>query len=306
MDLRLLRSFVAVAEELHFGRAARGLLIAQPSLSQQIRRLEHELGAALFVRDRRGVALTGAGRALLDPARHVLAAADALPAVVRDAAVPTPRLAVGYVPYARGAVLTGLLESFRRRHPGVDVSVRCGSDSPEVFTDLRDGRIDAGVLRAPVSAPWLGQLRLAVEPFCAALPAGHPLTVRASLRLADLAGESFALFPRTLNADAHDHLLSFFTSAGYTPIIGQASRRMDDSLVFVSSGAGVGLFPLSVTQAVADVGVVFRPVVDPTPTVEIVLVWDVNSLNPAVLALVTAARDGAPAGAAAASGTPHD
>lgn len=291
MELRLLRYFVAVAEELHFGRAARGLLIAQPSLSQQIRKLERELGTALFVRNRRGVELTAAGHALLDPARHVLAAADALPALVRQTAGGTRRLAVGYVSYARGTVLTGLLENFRRTHADVDVTVRSGSDSPEVFADLRDGRIDVGVLRAPVGASWLGQLSLAIEPFHAALPAGHALADRPSLRLADLAGESFALFPRTLNPSAHDHLMGFFTQAGYAPTIGQASRRMDDSLVFVSSGAGVGLFPQSVTRAVTDRGVVFRPIVDPTPTVEIVLAWDLNSLNPVVPELVTSARD---------------
>ena len=284
-----MRYFVAVAEELHFGRAARRLFLAQPSLSAQIRKLEHDIGAPLFVRDRRGVTLTPAGEAILEPARRVLAAVGELPALARDAA-GTGALEIGFVPYARGRLLPGLLEAFQRARPAAHVTVRAAGDSPEVFGDLRSGRIDAGILRTPVAAPWLEVATLAVEPFHAALPVTHPLARQERVRLADLADERFALFPRDLNPAAHDHLMTFFADAGFVPVVGQASRRMDESLVYVAGGRGVGLFPASVAGTVAEQTIAFRPVVDPTPTVEIVLGWDVNGLNPLVPALVTVAR----------------
>lgn len=282
MELRLLRYFVVLAEELHFGRAAQRLFIAQPSLSSQIRKLEQTVGTTLFDRTRHRVTLTPAGLAVLEPARRLLAAADDLPVLARDAAGGKGTLRVGYVPYARQDVLPALLDALRLVHPQASVLLRSGTDSPEVFGDLRDGRIDVAILRSPVSAPWLRTRRLAVEPFEAALPMEHPLALAPTVRLADLRDEVFALFPRTINAPAYDHLMGFFAEAGYRPTIGQDSRRMDDSLAFVASGGGVGLFPRSVARSAAEAGVIFRPLVDPTPVVEIVLGWDVNSLNPLV------------------------
>ena len=291
MDLRLLRYFLAVAEELHFGRAAQRLFIAQPSLSKQIRKLEHDLGVPLFLRDRHSVALTAAGHALLGPARELLDAADRLPALARAAAGSAGWLTVGYVPYARDHLLSGWLDTVRSAHPGVEITVRSGGDSPEVFAELRDGRIDAGILRTPLpAAPWLRSRTLGVEPVHVALPSGHPLAARREVRLADLEPESFALFPRAINAPAHDHLMAFFAEAGYAPTIGQASRRMDESLTFVASGGGVGVFPMAVTEMNTQPGIVFRPLVDPTPTVEIVLAWDDKSLNPLLSDLVRSAQ----------------
>ncbi len=289
VELRLLRYFVAVAEELHFGRAARRLLLAQPSLSAQIRKLEHDLGTPLFVRDRRHVALTSAGQAMLEPARRVLAAAAELPALARGAA-GVGTLTIGFVPYARGRLLPRLLGAFHRERPGAHVTVRACGDSREVLTELGDGRVDAGILRTPVAAPWCQVATLAVEPFYAALPAAHPLAAGERIRLGDLADEKFALFPRDLNPAAHDHLMGFFAEAGFAPTIGQASRRMDESLVFVAGGSGVGLFPASVADTVSDRAIAFRSIVDPTPTVEIVLGWDTNGPNPLIAPLVTVAR----------------
>lgn len=290
MELRLLRYFVAVADELHFGRAARRLFLAQPSLSAQIRKLEHDVGTPLFLRDRHRVALTPAGEAMLEPAQRVLAAAAELPALARDAA-GIGTLAIGFVPYARGRLLPRLLEAFQRAQPQAKATVHACGDSPEVFDDLRNGSIDAGILRTPVRAPWLEVVTLAVDPFHAALPATHPLARQKQVRLADLAGERFALFPRDLNPAAHDHLMTFFAEAGFVPAIGQASRRMDESLVFVAGGRGVGMFPASVADTFAEPAIAFRPIVDPTPVVEIVLGWDVNSLNPLIAPLVAVARD---------------
>lgn len=282
MQLRRLEYFVAVAEESHFRRAAERLFVAQPSLSAQIAKLEHELGAKLFVRGRRGVSLTSAGEALLEPARRILADAAALPELAKSASRSHAQLTVGYVPYVRTRLLPPLLDGFRAAFPMVAVNVRVGNDSPEVFRDLREGRIDLGILRAPVAGPWLQQLQLTVEPFHAAVPVGHRLATLSQVRLADLEGETFALFPRELNPPAHDHLMGFFDLAGYRPNVGQASRRMDDSLVFVASGAGVGLFPASIADTNTSPDICFRPIIDPTPTVEILLCWDRYNLNQAV------------------------
>lgn len=289
VELRLLRYFVAVAEELHFGRAARRLFLSQPSLSEQIRKLEKDIGTPLFARDRRGVTLTPAGQALLDPARRVLSSAAELPALARGAA-GDGTLSIGFVPYARGRLLPRLVDAFHRTGPSARVTVHAGGDSLEVFDDLRSGQIDVGILRNPVTAPWLQVITLAVEPFYAAMSVSNPLARKERIRLDELASEKFALFPRDLNPGAHDHLMTFFTEAGFTPTIGQASRRMDESLVFVASGSGVGMFPRSVADTVAEQSVVFRPITDPTPTVEIVLGWDAHSLNPLIPALVDVAR----------------
>ena len=148
VELRLLRYFVAVAEELHFGRAARLLFVAQPSLSEQIRKLEKDIGTPLFVRDRRRVLLTPAGQAMLDPARRVLAAAAELPALARGA-VGVGTLSLGFVPYARGRLLPRLVEAIHRVRPGVQVTVHAGGDSPEVFGDLRSGRLVGAAVVLP-------------------------------------------------------------------------------------------------------------------------------------------------------------
>jgi DNA-binding transcriptional LysR family regulator len=170
VELRQLRYFVTVADESHVGRAAERLFMAQSSLSQSLQQLEAEFGVPLFHRHPRGVTLTAAGAGLLAPARDVVAAADDLPAIARRAGTAGPSLTVGYVDYARSRVVPALLHHLQRRNGSVVVTLRGGHDSPEVLADLRDGRVDAAVLRSPITASWASTALLVVEPFLAALP----------------------------------------------------------------------------------------------------------------------------------------
>lgn len=289
--MRQLSYFVTVAEESHIGRAAERLFMAQSSLSQSLQQLEAELGVPLFHRHPRGVTPTPAGAELLDPVRAILAAADGLPALARRAATTrAPVLIVGYVDYARSRVVPALLQHLQYNRLPAAVTLRGGHDSPEVLADLREGRTDAAVLRSPFSASWASTVSLVEEPFLVALPHTHRLAGRDVVALRDLADEPFALFPRKLNPPAHDHLMHFFDQAGFRPRIAQPSRRMDESLLFVAAGHGVGLFPAPVAHTTNDPDIVFRPLVSPTPHVELVLAWDASNLHPVLPRLVDAAR----------------
>lgn len=291
VEVRDLRYFVVLAEELHFGRAAARLHLAQPSLSQAIQRLEAELRAPLFARDRRHVALAPAGQAVLERARTVLAALDEIPTVARSAAGGQGGVVLSYVDYARAAAMPALLAALRHRRPDVAVSTRAVGSSPEALQNVTSGRADAAILRAPVEGGSnLRRTRLLVEPFALALPADHKLAARPSIPLSAVADEPFAIFGRALNPAAHDRILADFERAtGRQLIIGQENSRMDDSLMFVASGAGVGLFPASVA-ATRPAGVTFHVIEPPAPSLEIALIWDPANTNPLLPALHTAAR----------------
>jgi DNA-binding transcriptional LysR family regulator len=184
LDLRKLRYFVAVAERLHFGRAADDLHIAQPALSRQIRALEHDLGAPLFVRDSHGVTLTDAGQQLLDDAGPLLAAAQGVRRRVSVAARGTRRLTVGF---RAGVAVTPAVRAFETRHPDVIVDVQ-RIEGDEQAAMLLDGRIDVGYVRLPIDEAGLRVTPLYTEPRVAVLPAGHRLAGKEEVTEADLAG----------------------------------------------------------------------------------------------------------------------
>ena len=199
MELRHLRYFVAVAEELHFGRAARRLHIAQPPLSRQIRDLERDVGTPLFERRPRGVELTPAGRAFLPEARLTLAQAERAQRTAQRAAMgETGRLRVGFVEAAADTgILPDVLSFFRMHLPSIGLSL-FEMDSLQQAEAFRDGRIDLGLLSSipPDAARWLQVEVVHREPLVLAMPPTHPLVGRKRLALRDLAGESFVLIPR--------------------------------------------------------------------------------------------------------------
>jgi DNA-binding transcriptional LysR family regulator len=185
LDLRKLRYFVAVADTLHFGRAADELHIAQPALSRQIRALEHDLGAPLFIRDSHGVVLTDAGRQLQDDAGQLLASAHAVRRRVSVAARGGRRLVVGF---RAGIPVIPAARAFGARHPDVVVDVQRTEWDDQAQTVL-DGRVDVGFVRLPVDEAGLRLTPLFSEPFLVALPAGHPLAGKEEIAEADLTGE---------------------------------------------------------------------------------------------------------------------
>src|SRR5579862_2353604 len=208
VELRQLRYFVAVAEELHFRRAAARLHVSQPPISQQIRALEAEIGCLLLSRTRRRVELTPAGEAFLGDARALLAGLDAAVAATRRVASgQTGRLRVGFVGSALLSVVPGIVHGFREARPGVEVELR-ERPTTEGLRGVLEGTVDVGLVRAPIEdADELRCVRVLRERTVAALPANHPLAALRRIPLARLAAEPLVLFPRDQAPGFHDLLM---------------------------------------------------------------------------------------------------
>jgi DNA-binding transcriptional LysR family regulator len=271
VELRHLRYAIAVAEELHFARAARRLHIAQPPLSQQIKSLEEELGVRLFDRSHRRVALTGAGAAFVAEARRTLASAErAADAARRAARGELGRLAIGYVSSVAYELLPAIVRAFRKRAPDVTLAL-AELSSAEQSRALAAGTIDVGfVRRPPAIEPGLAASVVRKEPIVAALPRGHALAALRVLRVRDLEREPFVLFPVRPRPSWADVTIDLCRRAGFEPKLGQEAIEMAPALSLVAAGTGVALVPGPV-RAMRLPGVVFRPLT-PVPTSELVLV----------------------------------
>lgn len=296
MELRHLRYFVALAETLHFGRAAARLHISQPPLTRQIRALETSLGTPLFERSRQGVTLTPAGTALLPEARRLLRDAAAL----REGAMQAAhgrigRLNLGFISTAAYNVLPGLLPAFHRTHPGVKLQLREATTDVQL-TALREGDLDVGIVLPPVMAPTLRYEPILREPLVAALPAARRWPQR--LRLAALADEPFVLFPREVGIGMYDLIVAYCRMAGFRPRVEQEAIQMQTIVSLVAAGMGVALVPASLTL-MRRTGVVYRTLAENSPLVEIGLAWRARDDSPAVGALVAAALNGAKSAASA-------
>ena len=222
MELRHLRHFVALAEELHFGRAARRLSISQPPLSFSIRRLEEDLGVRLFERTSRQVRLTAAGAAFLVESRRILGQAE-------DARALVGRIAAG---------LSGRLQLALRE-----------LNSGEQVEALRAGRLDAGFIHAPTLPAGLDGIAWLTEPFVCCLPQGHPQAQRRRADLAALAGEPLVLFAREASPEYHDRIVSLCAESGFTPEQRHEVRHWLTVLAFVAAGMGVALVPASLARS---------------------------------------------------------
>ena len=250
LDLRLVRAFLAVADELHFGRAAGELGIAQPVLSQQVQRLERRLGVALLTRTSRSVALTPAGAALRDRGRALLRQADAgLDEVARIARGEVGRLEIGMVhsTVAIGAADLGPVESIRRfraRHPDVEVRVREGF-TVDLMDALGRGELDVAVVRDPDPTPGVELRELVTEPFVAVVPAAHPLADADEVDAALLADEPFVLPPRRASEDAYRRNLAPLTERGRLVRVVQEGSTWTMIVHLVGAGLGVTIAPRS-------------------------------------------------------------
>lgn len=245
-EIRHLRYFVAVADELHFGRAARRLGITQPPLSLQIRQLESSLGVAVFERTNRSVELTAAGRALLAEARKLIADFDRVAEVVaRAARGETGTLRVAFV----GSFLTlpRIIRRFRQERPGVRLELRELSTAAQQAA-LRDGELDIGFLREPARDVELLRETMMKEKLLLAISKRHPLASRKRLRLEDVANEDFVLFPHDLTPGLHARVLAVCADAGVQPRIVQTSREIYTTISLVEAGIGVTIVPASAQQ----------------------------------------------------------
>ena len=283
LELRQLRYFAAVAEELHFGRAAQRLHMTQPPLSQAIQALEELLGAPLFERNRRGVALTAAGAALLPEARRMLAQAQELPQLVqRAAAGEVGRLALAFVSSADYSVLPPFLRAYRAAYPQVQIALQEATSDLQL-EDLLQGRIDAGLLIPPLperAREELDYLPVLKEPLVLAAPAGlAALHGKRKVALGALPALPLIIFPRAISPALYDAVLGVFHAAGITPVIGQEAIQMQTIVSLVSAGMGLALVPQSVSNLKRP-GVEYRALLDSTPLVETGLAWRRDNPSP--------------------------
>jgi len=263
LEPRLLRSFVAVAEELHFGRAARRLHITQPPLSAQIRALEDQLGARLFERDRRHVALTEAGSFLLERARHLLSEAErAAREVRRIARGESGVLAVGYTPTATYDVLPRLVRRFGAVAPGVRLELLELRSSLQCEA-LRAGRIEVGLACGPVDEPGVAEHVLAEDRFVAALPRRHSLVAKKRLKLGDLEGKAFVAVRADVEPSWANACSNALLRARVRVDIVQETDSKVALLGLVAAGVGAAFVSASM-RTLARHGVIYRDVADLT------------------------------------------
>jgi DNA-binding transcriptional LysR family regulator len=276
IELRQLRYFVAVAEEMHFGRAAQRLHMTQPPLSQSIQALEALLGTPLFARTSRSVTLTPAGAALLPHARQLLLDAQALPDLARRAAAgESGRLSLAFVSTADYSVLPPFLRQFRAAYPQVQIELREATSDLQL-EDLAQGAIDVGLLIPPLPDRMkdeLAYMPVLSEPLVLAAPA----TV-AALRSADalplqaVADMPLIIFPRRIAPAFHDAILGCYREAGLVPRIGQEAIQMQTIVGLVSAGMGIALVPQSVSNLKRP-GVEYRPLAGKNALIETGLAW---------------------------------
>ena len=279
MELRHLRYFVAVAEELHFGRAAEKLHIAQPPLSQQIQQLERELKVQLFRRANRRVTLTAAGQVFLEEARRGLAGIEhAVQAARRADRGELGTLAVGFVASATYDILPTLLSKYRAQWPEVGLTLY-EQNAAEQAQALADRRINVGLARPSLEDAGLVVETVLREPFLAALPEAHPLAVRQQIPLMALADEPFILFPKNPKPSYADAVLAVCARAGFIPHVVQEAREMQTALSLIAAGLGLTLVPASV-QNLRRKGVVYRGLVEEEATTELTVAFRLDDQSP--------------------------
>ncbi|TNM37503.1 LysR family transcriptional regulator [Nocardioides albidus] len=280
MDLKQLRYFDAVAETCHFGQAAERLHLAQPALSQAVRRLEAELGVLLLARTTRQVQLTAAGEFFHRETRRILGDLDASVSGVRSIGEGRRGLLrVGFTGTSAFTQLAPLSQIVRSALPGVVLEVQADLLTPAQVERLADGRLDLGVLRGPVAEAGIETRTLLEEPLVLALPAGHRLVPEADLEIADVAGEEFVAYADRRSA-VNEAVTSSCRRAGFAPTVPHRAPGTAGLLALVAAGLGVALVPESVRSMQLH-GVVFRDVRQ-AATIDLSLAWRVDDPSPVV------------------------
>jgi DNA-binding transcriptional LysR family regulator len=288
VELRHLRYFLAVAEELHFTRAAQRLQMAQPALSQQIRKLEAEIGVALFHRTKRLVELTAAGQAMIRPAHQALAeAAAAVEAAQRAARGEIGHLRIGFIESAAMTFVPAAVRRFRQRHPDVGLSLRELAVEAQIQGLLAD-TLDVAIVRLPLTSRGLELATIADEPLVVVAPSAHPLAGRSRVSPAALAGEPLVLLAREMVPALYDQIVSLQHEHGGAQIA-QEATSIQAVLGLVAAGLGVSLLPASV-KSLGRAGISFSEL-RPSPRSTIQLAWREGDRSPLTAAFVEAARD---------------
>jgi DNA-binding transcriptional LysR family regulator len=285
VELRHIEAFIAVAEELNFRRAAERLHMAQPPLSQQIKRLEREVGTTLLNRTTRQVSLTDAGAAFLQEARHAVRAAHAAPQAAREvAAGRTGVVRLGFSGVTSYEALVLLTRKYREHRPRVRLDIVGPVYGGELIERLDRHEIDAGLVRLPVAGSRIAVREITRHPIAAVLPADHPLADRQQVSLLDLRDEPVISHPTKRGAGTVTVIHGAFLAHGFSPNIVQEAPDTHTIMSLVGAGAGIGYVPISAGHIKLP-GVVLVPVAD-IPAVPLALAWRQDDTNPALLALV--------------------
>jgi DNA-binding transcriptional LysR family regulator len=269
MDLRQIRSFLSIAETLHFGRSAELIHLSQPALSLQIRALEEEVGVRLFERNRRKTTLTAAGFAFRDDAA---AALSQLEQAIRRARLAASgkvgRLRIGFISTAGTEIVPDIVRQFRELNPEVEFSLRNILTAEQVQM-LENGSLDIGFLRLPIGGyPALDVVTVHREPFVLVIPSSHPLAKRKSVRLRELAGQDFVMYERTYAPGFHDLIFGMLSDARIVPNVCQTAGEIPTLVSLVASGMGITILPASVLKRYI-APVVAREILDRIPMSEI-------------------------------------
>lgn len=290
MNIKQLRYFVVVADEGHFGRAAKRLHRSQPPVSLQIQKLEAELGVKLFERTTRNVTLTNAGEVFLKHAREVLERLEHAREAVGEAAEgKRGQLAVGFVSSATLSILPLALHMFRSRYPQVVLELR-ELTSAEQVKALKAHDIRVGLVRPPLVCPELGLEPILQESMLVTLPSHHPLAQERELTPAMLAGHALIGFPEHLVPGAQAHLMEIFRQAKVTPNIAQEAVHIQTIVGLVASGIGIALLPSS-ARASQHQGVVYRPLIAKDSETWLTVAWRAGESSPLVANFLAILRE---------------
>jgi len=292
LEVREARYFIAVAEELHFGRAAERLHMSQPPLSQAIKALEHRLGTVLLHRTTREVSLTSAGAVLLDACRALVGASAAAEAVVRQAADgQAGELRIGVVTSSFSDPLPRILELFQRAHPRVDVRVE-EVDTRVAVQSVRRRELDVALVRQLATPPGLERITLHREPFVLAVPTSWADATDEPWDLARAAEMRWIWLPRRISPDYHDEVVASCRAAGFAPDARHLARSINSQLAMVACGLGVALVPAGVTHRPehADAARVRFVRLERSATIELSAIWRPET-SPLVDGFVRSARD---------------
>lgn len=278
-----MRTFVAVAEELHFRRAAERLHLAQPSVSQQVRQLESELGVRLFERNRRGATLTAAGEVLLVEAREVIALAERASVAARAAGTGTAgRLRLSLTRSLTGGIAGAIVEEFRARYPAVRLELDVGTTMRHV-EQLHAGRIDIGFVRPPLDDPVLDELVLGREPLVCVVPKGHRLARQSELvRREDLRDEPMVWWPEDHGPGAWRLMMQDLYGDPPWPTVARTEPEEERIVTAVAEGHGISVIMLERSRSLSIPGAVYRRFANPEPTVGIAIAWRRDESRPTI------------------------
>jgi DNA-binding transcriptional LysR family regulator len=284
MEIRQVRYFVAVAKELHFGRAATRLYMAQSPLSQQIRKLEHELGVELFDRTGRHVTLTSAGAAFLPEAHLLLRQTQRAQDAARlHAESASGTMSLGCASSAFYEVLPRLISELRRQRPQVSVTVR-ELKSVDAITEVANQRLDVAIVHLASQPPEVETQILRAEPLAVAMPAEHPLASRREIPVAFLRTERFVHLPRELLPEIFDSMIAACRAEGFSPDLAHEARSFLAQIGLVACKLGIALLPNS-ARSFAVPGVVFRPLSPPSVLPDLSLMWNPRRTPPGLSVL---------------------